>query len=91
MNRSTTSPHEPSSRCAEQGILKETFGKKAEQHLLHEMASYLETNLLHPHSVVLCSPLNSTRATIRPKNLLVFVSMPSRITGQVSCLLNLLG
>ena len=72
MNRSPTLPPESSSRWAGQEVLKESFGKKAERHdLLHEMAPYLETNLMHPHSVVLCSPQSSARATIRSKNLLV--------------------
>jgi hypothetical protein len=45
---------------AGQEVLKETFGKKAERHL----GQYLETNLLHPHCVVLSSPWSSARATI---------------------------
>jgi hypothetical protein len=90
MNRSTTLPPESSSRWAGQEGLKETFGKEAERHLLHEMGQYLETNLLHPHCVVLSSPQSLAHVTIRSKNLLMFVSAPLRVTGPGPGLLPLL-
>jgi hypothetical protein len=54
------------------------------------MGQYLETDMLHLHCVVLSSPQSSARATIRSKNLLVFVSAPSRVTGPGPGLLPLL-
>ena len=90
MNRSTTLPPESSLRWTGQEVLKETFRKEAERHLLHEMGQYLKMNLLHLHCVVLSSPQSSARAAIRSKNLLVFVSVPLRVTGLGPGLLPLL-
>ena len=93
MKRSTTLPSESSSSRAEQGILKETLGKEAERHGQQPSprngpALHLETNPSdpkHPHCMVLARLTSHVRAQLVlsfvPKNLIVLVSTPSRVTG----------